>query len=137
MNVMKDEKRAVKRRTNRALVAAAVVGLAAGSRTLLASTNLYWDVNGATAGGSGTATAAGTWDTVVTNWSADPLGASATGTWGGAGSTAVFSAGTGVLGAYTVTVLGNQTTDGITIEEGTVTLSGGQITLYTSRIPLG
>ena len=60
-----------------------------------------------------------------------------TGAWSNAaspGDTAVFAAGTTATGAYTVTVSGTQTVGGLTFEEGTVTLSGGQINLVGSPI---
>src|SRR5437667_4800965 len=86
------------------LSTAAVAALPA----ISSAANLYWDVNGATAGGASTTTATGSWSSTNTNWSTDPLGAVATTVWGGAGNTAVFAAGTNVTGSYTVTVVGTQ-----------------------------
>lgn len=100
-------------------------------------TSVFWDINGATAGSSGTTAATGTWDQNTTsNWTTDSTGASTTGTWQtkSAGSgVAIFSAGTNATGASTVTVSGTITgVRGITFEEGTVTLSGGTLTLGAS-----
>src|SRR5205823_11822241 len=111
--------------TQRAIVGAAALAIAALSRGAGAA-NLYWDVNGASTGGSNTTTAAGTWSGTTTFWSTDSAGLAATGIWT-TGSTAVFSAGGGVTGSYTVTVAGTQSAAGITFEEGTLNLSGGAI----------
>jgi fibronectin-binding autotransporter adhesin len=93
--------------------------------------DLYWDINGATAGGSNSATAAGTWG-VDNFWSTSSTGTAATGPWV-AGETAVFSAGSGVTGTYDVTLNGTQSASGLTFEEGTVTLTGGtELTLVPS-----
>ena len=64
----------------------------------------------------------------TSNWSTDLSGSLTPGLWS-TGSTADFAAGTSVTGAYTVTVSGTQTTSGVIFEEGTVTLSGGTISL--------
>jgi autotransporter-associated beta strand protein len=107
--------------------------------TLRAQTIIYWDTNGATAGASGSTTAAGTWDQSTTGyWSTNSLGTSSTTTWGaaiGAGTgIANFSAGTNATGAFTVTVSGTVTgVAGLTFEEGAVTLGGtGTLTLTNS-----
>jgi len=85
---------------------------------------LYWDLNGTTAG-AGSATPAGTWDAITSNWNTDPTGGA-----GGAlvpwdGSTAIFAAGTDATGSYTVTLDAIQSALGINFEEGNVTISGG------------
>ena len=104
---------------------------------LEAQTTVFWDINGATAGSSGSTTAAGTWDQSTTaNWSTNSAGTAATATWstasGGSGI-AVFSAGTNATGAYTVTASGTITgVAGITFQEGTVTVGGGTLTLANS-----
>jgi len=91
----------------------------------------YWDVNGATAGGSNSTTAAGTWG-VDNFWSTSSAGTAATGAWV-ADETAVFSAGTNVTGTYDVTLSGTQSASGLTFEEGNVTLTGGtELTLVPS-----
>src|SRR5947208_131737 len=65
--------------------------------------NLYWDINGPTAGAGNPAN--GNWDSASTNWSTDAAGSVATGAWLNDGSaTAVFSAGTDATSAYTVTL---------------------------------
>jgi hypothetical protein len=85
-------------------VAAAAPSLMALSQAF-GATPLYWDINNATSGGSGNTLAAGTWNTTNNNWSTDPAGAVATTNWlSGGGTVAVFSAGTNVSGAFTVTV---------------------------------
>lgn len=94
--------------------------------------NLYWDSDGATAGGSSSTTAAGTWG-VSNFWSTSSLGNAATGAWV-AGSTAIFSAGTDVTGTYGVTVSGTQVAAGITIEQGSITFSAGAINLNSGSI---
>ena len=84
---------------------------------------LYWDSNGATTGAGVTPT--GTWGTGTDLfWSTDPLGELATAAWI-SGRTAVFSAGADASGAFTVTITGNQTAGGITVDEGTVSIAGG------------
>lgn len=105
-------------------VVLALWGLAVVS-PVAAQTTLYWDrANGAGAGSG--ATLNGTWDTATSNnWDT-----TATGTGGRityiSGSDAVFSSGTSAIGqTYTITVSGTQSASSISIEEGTVTFSGG------------
>ena len=83
----------------------------------------FWDLDGATSGAGG-ATPAGIWDILTANWSLDPAGELAATTWI-AGDEAVFSAGTNATGAFTITVDTTQTAANLTVEEGTVTFSGG------------
>lgn len=84
--------------------------------------NAYWDSNGTTTGAGTTPT--GTWGT-STFWNATATGATtATGAWT-TGNVAVFSAGTDATSAYTVTLSGTQTIGGLTVEEGTPTITGG------------
>lgn len=85
----------------------------------------YWDIDGATSGAGG-ATPTGNW--TDSNWSSDVTGSSATSNWT-AGRAAVFSAGTNASGAFTVNVSGTQSADAIWVQEGALTLSGGDITL--------
>ena len=85
----------------------------------------YWDGNGTSAGAGTTPT--GTWGS-SNFWSATSGGTSVPAAWT-SGNTAVFSAGNDASGSFVVTVSGTQTAAGITHEEGTVTLSGGAITL--------
>jgi autotransporter-associated beta strand protein len=89
--------------------------------------NLYWDTNGATAGAGGSAPAA-TWDLSAANWNGSSAGTGVPVVWG-AGSNAVFAAGTDATGSYTVTVSGTPTAGGLRFEEGSVTLSGSGISL--------
>jgi len=100
------------------LISAALSGSAQGQ--------LYWDVNGATAGSGNLG---GTWDVGVTsNWTTDSTGASATTTFTGADTNqAVFSAGADGTGPFTVTLSGSPDPNGILFEEGsgTITIIGG------------
>ena len=89
----------------------------------------YWDMNGASSGASSGNTAPGTWG-VNNYWSTSANGTAATGAWT-SGQQAVFSAGGNATGTFTVGVSGNQVASGIVFQEGTVTLSGGIITLTT------
>lgn len=91
------------------------------------ATDLYWDSDGTTAGGSSGTTATGTWGTGSLFWNSDSTG-------GGAGtftdttfntSDLHFSAGTDVTGSSTVTVSGTQVANSLIFEEGSITLSGG------------
>ncbi|HEX2862175.1 MAG TPA: autotransporter-associated beta strand repeat-containing protein, partial [Lacunisphaera sp.] len=99
-----------------------LLGLAVSSVCLRAQ--LYWDINGPTAGAG--AAPAGTWG-ADNFWSSSATGAATTSAWSD-GSVAVFSAGTDATGSYTVTVSGNQAIAGLTVQEGTPTLTGGTLT---------
>jgi autotransporter-associated beta strand protein len=120
-------------RVFRVLLATVLGGLAVFTDAQ-AQTTVYWDVNGSTAGSSGGTTATGVWDQNTTaNWTTNSGGTTATGTWqslaAGAGI-ATFAAAANATGPYTVTVNGTVTgVRGITFEEGTVTLSGGTLSL--------
>ena len=103
--------------------AAALAASLAMTASVATAAPLYWDSDGANTGGSASATATGTWGT-SNFWSTSSTGTAVTGAWV-TDETAVFSAGTDVTGAYTVTVNGTQQAAGITFEEGNVTLSGG------------
>jgi autotransporter-associated beta strand protein len=85
----------------------------------------YWDLNGAIAG-AGSATPSGTWDAAAANWDSSSDGSGAAKTWT-AGEPAVFSAGTDASGTFTVNVSGTRDIAGLTVEEGTVTVSGGTL----------
>ena len=104
-----------------------VVLLFVGATLAAVPTPVYWDINGATAGGSGTTAATGQWDTTTSlNWSTDSGGSVATQAWNNAGNNiAVFSAGTGVTGTSTITVptATPLTLAGITREEGSPTIN--------------
>jgi autotransporter-associated beta strand protein len=95
-----------------------------------AQSTFYWDRNGAPAGAGNTSTIlTGTWDTTTANWNDTSTGSNATEKFV-SGSNAVFSAGTSAAGVgYTVTVSGTQNANSISVEEGTVTFSGGTINL--------
>ena len=87
---------------------------------------VYWDINGTTAGASGSGAATGDWDGTNTFFNTDSTGAGggAIAAWSG-GDTLVFGAGTNATNLYTVTVSGTQSIGGLTFEEGVVTLTGG------------
>src|SRR3954468_17182485 len=101
----------------RAFLAVAVL-LCATSFSGAVRADLYWDINGAASGGSNSSTAPGTWG-INNFWSTSSAGTAATAPWT-SGETAVFSAGTNVNGAYTVSLDGTQAISGIRFEEGTV-----------------
>lgn len=88
----------------------------------------YWDTDGITAGGGGGTTPTGTWNASTPNWSSSADGNVLTDVWQ-SGFNAVFAAGTGATGAYTVTVAGTQSVAGIEAGEGQITLNGGSIAL--------
>lgn len=92
---------------------------------------LYWDTNGATSGAG--SSPAGTWSTASSdkNWTTNSAGTVTSVAWTN-GNTAVFSAGTDATNSYTVTVSGNVSTSGITVQEGNPTLSGGIVTFSDS-----
>ncbi len=133
------QQRAKSSRILRSAIMSTPAVLAALSLTHSAKAQLYWDINGTTAGGSSTTTAAGTWDTVTSNWNTVADGTGTTGLWTGSSApvTAVFSAGTNVnsTAVYGVTVSGTITgVDGITFEEGNVSLNTGTVTLSAPTI---
>jgi autotransporter-associated beta strand protein len=90
--------------------------------------NRFWDMDGATPGGSSGTTASGSWSPAAPHWSTSADGVVATQVWN-SGDVAVFSAGSDVTGSSTITVIGTQTVSGITLEEGTVSLLGGANTI--------
>ncbi len=108
---------------------AGIISLLALTQTTLTpalAANLYWDANGITAGAGG-ATPSGTWGT-DNFWSTSSAGTAATATWT-SGETAVFSAGTDAAGTFAVNISGTQTAAGLLVEEGNLTLGGGDISL--------
>gem|GEM_PF-5391912 len=110
---------------------AAALLLAAGVQSA-GAIDLFWDINGATAGAGGTAPA-GTWNATNTFFNSVAGGTGATQAWV-AGSNAFFSAGTDATGTFTVTVSGTQDVGNITFEEGTVTLTGGTLNIAGGTI---
>lgn len=89
--------------------------------------DVYWDIDGATAGAGG-ASPAGTWDTGTTaNWTTDSTGSSATQVWTN-GDSAIFAAGSNATGQYNVTNSG-VTVDNLTQQEGRVRIMSGTLTL--------
>lgn len=120
------------RRTCRRLAGLVLCLMVSGNIPLLAQT-LYWDINGKTSGAGGTSPS-DTWATSGgsnKNWTTSSGGTSNT-TWWSSGANAVFSAGTNATGSYTVTVSGTQNVSGITVQEGSPTLSGGTINFSDS-----
>ncbi|WP_050027269.1 autotransporter-associated beta strand repeat-containing protein [Verrucomicrobium sp. BvORR034] len=107
-------------------VLAATVGLSLTPAAQVQAQSLYWDANGTTAGTG--AASSSTWDTTTSNWNTDATGAAAPGLWAD-GNIAVFSAGADGTGIQAITVTGTINPLGITIEEGTVNLSGGTLDL--------
>lgn len=103
------------------LLLRSIIALGAWASTgQLHAADIYWDSDGATAGGSSGTTATGNWGTSAF-WSTDSTGASpTTATWAGT-DTAVFSAGTDVTGASTVTINANTAAAGLKFEEGNIT----------------
>ena len=95
-------------------------------------TTRYWDVDGSTPGAGGAAPA-GTWDTTTPNWN-DAAGSGTAVAWSGVNEAAVFSAGSGATGTYTVNLSGTQTTDAVILEEGNLTLSGGTLNLVNAGV---
>lgn len=89
---------------------------------------LYWDSNGNTAGAGLTPT--GTWGSSAF-WTSNSDGTIATSAWT-AGQTAIFSAGSDAINLFTVTVSNTQTAAGIALEEGSLNLSGGSVSLAAS-----
>ncbi len=102
------------------LATAVVISLAALNSAHAA--NAHWDSNGTTAGAGATPT--GTWGT-STFWNATADGTTTTPAAWATGNVAIFSAGTDATTAYTVTLSGTQTIGGLTVEEGTPTITGG------------
>jgi autotransporter-associated beta strand protein len=86
----------------------------------------YWDINGPSTGAGGS-TPSGTWDVGVTqNWSVDSAGGVATSAWTN-GNDAVFSAGSDATGSFLVDLSGTPIVGNLTVEEGTVTISGDTV----------
>ena len=96
----------------------------------LSAATVYWDSNDINPGAGDTPN--GTWASSPF-WSTDPLGEAIPVVWT-AGDTAVFSAGTDAVNAYTVTGSGTSGAPGVLaagviIEDGLVTFSGGTLGL--------
>src|SRR5688572_23520187 len=114
------------RRTRTHIVFAAAFA-AFGSVQSAGAAEVYWDVNGTTAGASGdgitpTDMAAGTWDTATANWNPVADGTGTTATWVD-NDVPVFSAGTNATGAYVIDVTANHSVSGMTFEEGGTTVA--------------
>jgi autotransporter-associated beta strand protein len=92
---------------------------------------LYWDTNAGTDGTTNPPN--GTWNAANAFWNTVSGGTGTPAAWV-AGQTAVFSAGTNGVGAFTVTISGAQTASGVTFEEGTATLTGDGLNLTGGTI---
>jgi autotransporter-associated beta strand protein len=88
---------------------------------------LYWDLNGSTAGAGGSVLT-GTWGSTNSNWNTSIAGTNSTIAWN-SGECAMFAAGTDGGGTYTVTVSGTQSIGGLNFQTGNVTLTGGAFSL--------
>jgi len=80
----------------------------------------YWDIDGTTAGAGG-ASPGGNWDDA--NWSSSAAGDASTAAWT-PGDTAFLSAGSDATGSFTLNLASATTIGGLTVEEGTPTISG-------------
>src|SRR5689334_23000287 len=96
---------------NRALIAAAVLAALGSSSSRSSAANVYWDINGTTAGSGATAGAAsGTWDGTATLWNDDAAGGNGNLTADvGAANTGVFSAASDATGTSSVSIPGGTT----------------------------
>jgi fibronectin-binding autotransporter adhesin len=104
-----------------------VVGIAIGSVVISNgwAAPRYWDVNGSSPGAGSNGIFSGTWDTTggKNNWNDTADGTGAQVAWVD-GSDAVFAAGTDATVNYSVTILGNPTLPSLTVEEGSVSITG-------------
>lgn len=94
---------------------------------------VFWDINGTSAGASGSFLAAGTWDASNLFFNTDLTGG-ALGTlssWN-AGDVLAFAAGSNARGSYNVTVSGIQSIGGLIFEEGQLTLNGGTLQMASN-----
>lgn len=92
--------------------------------------DVYWDLDGTTAG-PGSATPTGAWDGTNTFWNSDSTGAAGTlSVDPGTANTAVFSAGSTATGNFAVTASGTRVAQGLNFQEGgNIQLTGGLISL--------
>ncbi|GEM_PF-3529148 len=115
---------AITRTVRTTLLLVAVVLVSAAS----AQDYRYWDIDGPTPGAGGP-TPSGTWSGITTTWSTSAAGDVTTEAWvsgatPGEGSHAFFSAGSDATGEFTVTIDGTNYGSGLTVNQGTVILSG-------------
>ncbi|HSI08222.1 MAG: autotransporter-associated beta strand repeat-containing protein [Rariglobus sp.] len=92
--------------------------------------SLYWDIDDGNIGGSTSTNAPGNWDASTASWNVNSDGSGSNTTYVG-GSDAFFSASTDVTGSSAVVVTGSISANSITIEEGSVTLSGASTPVLT------
>jgi fibronectin-binding autotransporter adhesin len=109
---------------------ASLLLLIVGASTTRAQTR-YWDIDTISRAGAGGATPSGTWSGTNATWSTNAGGTGIPTTWPG-GNLAAFAAGSDATGAYTVTVSGSQNLTGLTVEEGTISQSGGTLNFGTT-----
>src|SRR5687767_1142120 len=116
---------------NTPFILAALISAAAPLQ--LSAADLYWDLTDGVVGAGGP-TPAGTWGNAsAPAWNSLADGSGPLVNWT-PNETAVFSAGSDATGSFTVTLVGNTTTDillaaGMKVEEGTVRLAGGTLTI--------
>lgn len=115
----------MKARSNNRILAA-VLSLVGFSCTmpLAQAVNLYWDLDGATAGAGSTAPS-DVWATSGTTWSTSPNGTLATAaTTTSSADDLFFSAGVNATGSYSITLNDVQSAKSLNFQDGTVTISG-------------
>jgi autotransporter-associated beta strand protein len=110
----------------RRTAAAALGGICLLAGGPVADAQLYWDVNGSNPGATDDNAANGTWNAANPFWTTDSTGVTGQDVFV-TGSAVVFSAGTNATDSSTVTVASNQSTAGITVEEGTINLAAGAL----------
>jgi autotransporter-associated beta strand protein len=114
----------------RTLIPAAVLGILAPIGASAAP--LYWDLTAGVAGAGGP-TPSGTFNSNSWNTVSDGTGALGAIT---SADTAIFSAGTDATGAFTVNLTAATTVAGVTVEEGTVSLTGSALTIGAGTLSI-
>lgn len=105
------------------------LALFGGSHLVRAQTSYYFDVNGTTAGSGATGSSYNV-TASSTVWTTSSGGTGTPVAWGGTTRRMVFSAGTDATGAFSVQLSGfNASVGELTQQEGSVTLSGGDLVL--------
>jgi fibronectin-binding autotransporter adhesin len=92
---------------------------------------VYWDIDTLNRAGAGSSAPGGIWNASTPRWNVNADGTGIPGLWT-PGDTAIFAAGSNATGAYMVIVNGTQSLAGLTLEEGTVTQSGGTLDFGSS-----
>ena len=104
----------------RVAYAASVIAVNFANPQQASAADAYWDIDGDTAGAGG-ANPGGNWGD--SNWSSSAAGDAATAAWTGE-DTAVLSAGIDATGSFTLNLASATTIGGLTVEEGSPTVSG-------------